>query len=196
MPEQVVIIGAGGHGKVVADIVTAAGDTVVGFLDDVVDKKNVLGAVCSAGNYPDCRFVIAIGNNAVRKQIAQAQNLPWYTAIHPSAVISPSAIIGEGSVVMPGVVVNADAKVGCHCILNTGAIVEHENWIEDYVHLSPRAALGGNVIVGERTHIGIGACVKNNTAVCGGCVIGAGAAVVNDVEEPGVYTGVPARRLK
>lgn len=196
MPERVVIIGASGHGKVVADIVRACGDIVVGFLDDDTEKENVIGPVCHAVNYPDCRFVIAIGSNAVRQSIAGMLSVSWYTAIHPSAVISPSAIIGQGTVVMANAVVNAGAVIGSHCIVNTAAVVEHENTLADFVHLSPGTALGGNVCVGECTHIGIGACVKNNITICSGCTIGAGAAVVKNIEESGTYIGVPARRIK
>lgn len=196
MPEQVIIIGASGHGKVVADIVRACGDAVVGFLDDDAEKENVLGPVRSAANYPDCRFVIAIGSNAVRKAIAASLSVCWYTAVHPTAVISPTAVLGEGTVVMANAVVNAQAEIGAHCIVNTAAVVEHENILADFVHVSPGAALGGNVRVGEGTHIGIGACVRNNTSICGGCTIGAGAAVVKNIGELGTYAGVPARRLK
>ena len=193
MAERVIIIGASGHGKVVADIVRACGDTVVGFLDDDTQKEHVLGPVSHAVNYPDCRFIIAIGNNAVRKAIAGCLSVSWYTAIHPSAIISPSAVLGGGTVVMPNAVVNAEAKIGAHCILNTAAVVEHENILADFVHVSPNAALGGNVHVGECTHVGIGACVKNNITICGGCTIGAGAAVVKKIDEAGVYVGVPAK---
>lgn len=196
MSERVIIIGAGGHGKVVADIVTACGDTVVGFLDDDTSKENVLGPVCNASLYPDCRFVIAIGNNEVRKNLADQLQLSWYAAVHPTAVISPSAVINEGTVVMANAVVNADAVIGMHCIVNTAAIVEHENLLADFVHISPNAALGGNVRVGQSTHVGIGACVRNNISICGGCTIGAGAAVVKNIDEAGTYVGIPARRIK
>ena len=165
MPERVVIIGASGHGKVVADIVRARGDVVVGFLDDDTEKENVMGPVCHAANYPDCRFVIAIGNNAVRRSIADKLTVSWYTALHPTAVISPSSVIGEGTVVMANAVVNADAVIGRHCIVNTAAVVEHENTLADFVHLSPGTALGGNVRVGEGSHVGIGACIKNNISI-------------------------------
>ena len=200
MAEKVVIIGAGGHGKVIADIVRAAGDTVAGFLDDDGSKTvcygcPVLGPVASAVALTDCRFVIAIGNNVVRRRIAEEYTLPWYTAIHPRAVISPGAEIGEGTVVMANAVINAEARIGRHCIINTGAIAEHENVIGDFAHLSPAAALGGNVTVGAGTHIGIGACVRNQVTICGGCTVGAGAAVVKDIGEPGVYAGVPAREI-
>ena len=202
MAERVIIVGASGHGKVIADIVTAAGDAVVGFLDDDTGKTMcgafpVLGTVADAEKYPDCSFVIAIGNNAIRKKIAETMAVKrWYTAVHPSAIISPSAVIGEGSVVMPNVVVNAESIVGRHCILNTGAVIEHENRIGDYVHISPRAALAGNVAVGEGTQIGLGVCVRNNIFICSGCTIGVGAVIVKDVNESGVYTGVPGRRIK
>ena len=196
MAQRVVIIGAGGHGKVVADIVRACGDAVVGFLDDEPGKENVLGPLSSARNYSDCRFVIAIGSNETRKRLADALSVRWYTAIHPTAVISPSASIGAGTVVMANAVVNAEAVIGAHCIVNTAAVVEHENVLADFVHISPNAALGGNVHVGECTHVGIGASVKNNVSICGGCTIGAGAAVVKDIDAAGIYVGVPARELK
>ena len=97
---------------------------------------------------------------------------------------------------MPGAVINAGAVVGKHCIINTGAVVEHDNSLEDYVHISPNAALGGTVRIGEGTHVGIGACVRNNIRICGGYIIGAGAAVVKNITEPGTYVGVPAGKIK
>lgn len=196
MAERVIIIGAGGHGKVVADIVRARGDVVVGFLDDDPGKENVLGPVSSAENYPDCSFVIAIGNNKARKRVEAELPARWYTAVHPTAVISPSAVIGTGTVVMANAVVNAQAVLGAHCIVNTAAVVEHENVLAGFVHISPNAALGGNVHVGECTHVGIGACVKNNISICDGCTIGAGAVVVKDIDVAGTYVGVPARELE
>ena len=200
MNEKVILIGASGHGKVIFDIVRAQGDTVIGFLDDNATGTRcgvpVLGPISDAEKYPEAKFIIAIGANHVRKRIAAELNVQWHTAVHPNAVVSPSAVIGEGTVVMAGAVVQAEAVVGDHCILNTGCIVEHENRISSYAHLSPRSALGGNVSIGEESHIGIGACVRNNISICGGCTVGAGAAVVSDLNEPGVYVGVPARRMK
>lgn len=201
MPERVIIIGAGGHGKVVADVVTVCGDTVLGFLDDDRTKTQcvgfpVLGSVADAERYLDCRFLLAIGSNEARKNLAERfPAVSWHTAVHPSAIVSPSVSIGAGTVIMPGVIINAEARIGNHCIVNTGAVVEHENQIGDYVHLSPRTALGGNVTVGALCHVGIGASVRNNTAICSGCTVGAGAVVVKNIEEVGVYAGVPARRL-
>lgn len=200
MNEKVILIGASGHGKVIFDIVSAQGDIVIGFLDDNATGTccgvPILGSVRDAENYPEAKFLIAIGANHLRKRFAEELNVQWHTAIHPSTVVSPSAVIGEGTVVMPNAVIQTEAVIGCHCIINTGAIVEHENHIGDYVHLSPRVALGGNVSVDAETHVGIGACIRNNISICQGCVIGAGAAVVNDLKISGTYVGVPARRMK
>ena len=200
MNEQVILIGASGHGKVIFDIVQAQGDIVIGFLDDnatgICCGVPILGPVLNAKKYPEAKFIIAIGANHLRKRIAKELDVQWHTAIHPSAVVSPSAVVGEGTVVMPNAVIQTEAVIGYHCIINSGAIVEHEDHIGDYVHLSPGAALGGNVSIGSETHIGIGACVRNNSSICLGCVIGAGAAVVTYLTESGTYVGVPARIIK
>lgn len=202
MPEAVILIGGGGHAKVIIDCIRAAGDRVAGILDDglapgsLVLDVPVLGKTEDFAQYRSHPFLIAIGNNAVRQKLARRMDVTWHTAIHPAAVVSPYAAIGAGTVVMPRAVVNAGALVGEHCIVNTGAIVEHDNRLGDFVHVSPGAALGGTVSLGEATHVGIGAAVKNNVRICGGCLIGAGAAVVKDITEPGTYVGVPARKLK
>ncbi len=193
MQKKVVIIGAGGHGRVVADVVRACGDIVVGFLDDD-PSLDTLGAVKDYANYSDCLFFAAIGNPEIREAIVQQLDVDWYTAIHPSAIVSPSARVEEGTVVMPNAVINAGAHIGKHCIINSGAIVEHDNQIEEYVHISVGARLGGTVQVGKKTWIGIGATVSNRMSICGGCMIGAGAVVVENITEQGIYVGVPARR--
>ena len=200
MDKNVVIIGAGGHAKVIADIIVKSGDNVVGFLDDninidtiIVDSYKVIGTLeyISALNN-DYEFVIAIGDNKKRKEIAK-ETIKFYTAIHPSAQIGLDVEIGEGTVVMANAVINSSAKIGKHCIINTGAIIEHDNILEDYVHVSPNAALGGTVTVGECTHIGIGATVKNNINICKNCTIGAGAVIVENLDEQGIYIGIPAK---
>lgn len=204
MNKEVIIIGASGHGKVVADIVRQSGDTVLGFLDDAaclpatICGFPVLGAVSDYRSYPDACFVIAIGNASVRRKIVeQLEDVQWYTAIHPTAVVSPmGTAIGEGTVVMANAVVNSCAQVGKHCILNTSAVVEHDNRIGDYAHISVGAKLAGTVTIGENTWVGIGAVVSNNLSVCPDCMIGAGAVVVKNIEEPGTYVGVPARKVK
>ena len=154
MNEKVVIIGAGGHAKVIADIVIRSNDELIGFLDDnilketsIIKNYKVIGTIKDAKelqqNNSKIKFIIGIGNNDVRKKIAEAYSLPYYTAIHPSAIIGLNVKIEEGTVLMANSIINPDSKIGKHCIINTGTIVEHENTIEDYVHLSPSVTLSG-----------------------------------------------------
>lgn len=197
---DVIIIGAGGHARVIADIVRCSGDRVLGFLDDAAPSADlpVLGKVKDYVNYPVAAFIIGIGNAAVRRKIAeQLAGVNWYTAIHPAAVISAEGVsIGAGTAVMAGAVINPGAVIGAHCIINTASVVEHDNRIGDFAHISVGAKLAGTVTVGEDTWVGIGAAVSNNVDICGGCMIGAGAVVVKSITEPGTYVGVPARRIK
>lgn len=201
MCKEIIVIGSGGHAKVVIDCIRCAGDKIRGILDDEMPVGtqilgySVLGNVDAYVNYPDCRFIIAIGDNAVRKAIAEKLDVQWHTAIHPSAVVSEFATIGEGSMILPNAVINSCASVGAHCIINTASVVEHDNVIGNFAHISPKAALAGHVTVGELTQVGIGASVRQNATICGGCLIGAGAAVVKDISRPGVYAGVPAKLL-
>lgn len=202
MSEAIILIGGSGHARVIIDCIYASGGVVAGILDDGMTAGEevlgvpVLGKTDDFEKFREYQFLIAIGNNPVRRRIAESMQVRWTTAIHPSAVISPYAKLGEGTVVMANAVVNPGATVGRHCIVNTGAIVEHDCILEDYVHISPAAALGGAVKVGEQTHIGIGARVRNNVSICKNCTIGAGAVVVSDIPTPGVYVGVPARKIK
>lgn len=202
------IIGAGGHGKVILDIALLCGYPVLGFLDDALSGKEtagypILGPVGTAYEYRDrAEFVLAIGSNPVREKLAgelagdASGSICWATLIHPSAVVGTGAKIGAGSVVMANAVINPFAAIGRHCIINTGAVVEHDNVLADFVHLSPGAVLAGTVCVGERTQIGAGALVRNNLDICADCTIGIGAVVVKNIEEPGVYIGVPAERRR
>ncbi len=204
MDKKVVIIGASGHGRVIADIVMKSGDQVLGFLDDDRELPKqiagipVLGVVADYEKYEDAYFVIGIGSAKIREKIAGflKQRVLWYTAIHPAAILSVLDVeIGEGTVVMANAVINAGAKTGRHCIVNTGAIVEHDCVLEDFVHISPNAALAGTVTVGTRSWVGIGASVRNNLRIAKDCMIGAGCTVVKDIREPGIYVGTPAGRL-
>lgn len=200
---NVIIIGTGGHAKVVADIVNLSGDHLVGFLTTDTDKTEFMGKPILGGNedyiaYPHCHFIIAIGNTAARKKLSQAmKEVKWYTAIHPNSVISAlDTEIGEGSVITANAVINPNSKVGKHCIINTGAIVEHDNRIQDYAHISVGAKLSGATEIGEGTWIGAGATVINGITICNDCMIGAGAVVIRDITAPGTYVGVPATPIK
>ena len=200
--ENVIIIGAGGHAKVIADIIIKSGDRLIGFIDDNLPKDSmvinypVLGKTEDIYKFGDtASFIIGIGNNYTRKQIAERHDIKWHTAIHPSAVISIDVDIGEGTAIMANAVINPSTKISRHCIINSGAVVEHDNTIADYVHVSPNASTGGTVNIGALTHIGIGAVVKNNISVSSECIVGAGAVVVKDIVDKGVYVGVPAKKV-
>ena len=199
---RLIIIGAGGHGKVIADNAYKNGYTEICFVDDNQTGDcmgfPIIGVSADIDELNDGKtdFVIGIGNNGVRKAVSEKHDVNWITLIHPSANIAFNAQIGKGTVVMAGAVINASAIVGDHCIINTGAVVEQDNLIENFVHISPKAALGGTVRIGECTHIGIGAVVKNNVEICDRTVIGAGAVVVKNKAQEGTYVGVPARKIK
>ncbi|MBR2335317.1 MAG: acetyltransferase [Clostridia bacterium] len=204
MNEKVIIIGAGGHAKVVADTVRKNGDEVIGFLDDKCDKRGegfchstILGAVSEYGRFADeASFIVAVGDGLARKRISETVNAKWYTAIHPSAIIADGVKIGEGSFVSAGAIVNPDTEVGKHTIINTGSIVEHDCKIGDFTHIAPSATVCGGTSVGELCWIGAGATVINGITVCNGVTVGAGATVVKNVTERGIYVGVPAGKLE
>lgn len=200
---KVVIIGASGHGRVIADIIESCGDELMGFLDDrsadCFPGEKILGKIIDAPKMAQgsVQFVIGIGDNKVRRRLAtELRDLQFYTAIHPSAVIAKEVKIGAGTVVMANAVINTGSIVGKHCIVNTAATVDHDNQIGDFVHISPGAHTAGTVSIGEGTWLGIGAVVSNNLNICGGCTIGAGAVVIRDITEVGVYAGVPLRSLR
>lgn len=201
--KKVVIIGGSGHGKVIADIIVKNGDRVVGFLDDNVNLPKYiigfpyLGVIDRAKEFTDCEFVVGIGYNDVRRRIAEKYaDLPWYTAIHPTASIGLDVTIGKGTVVMAHAAINSSARIGEHCIINTGADVEHDNVIGSFTHISPHVALGGTVTVGENCHVGIGSTVKNNISICSNVTLGAGAVVVKNIETSCVCVGVPAKQME
>lgn len=196
MNKEVIIIGAGGQGRVLADIVNESGDIVYGFLDDNAqsDKNvNIVGRVEDCEKYRDKFFIVGIGNNKLRQRIVnQYHFLNFYTAIHPSAVISRNALIGEGTCVMANAVINTDAEVGKHCIINTHTTIEHDDTVGDFVHVSPGATLCGTVTVGDCVHIGAGATVKNNVRITSESIIGMGAVVLRNIDTKGTYIGIPA----
>ncbi len=207
MQKKVIILGASGHARVIADIIKSSNDELVGFLDDnmdiqgnvIFDDKKVLGTTKEEDieKYKDNYFIIGIGSNRVRKLISQKYpNLKWYTAIHPNAVIGSNVTIDEGSVVMAGVVINTGTKVGKHCIVNTCSSLDHDNTLEDYVHISPGSHLAGTVTIKESTWICAGVTVINNIEIEKNNIIGAGATVIRDIEEENnTYVGVPVRKL-
>jgi len=205
MKDKLIIIGASGHGKVVADIAIKMNKwQSFAFLDDDESIKTsmgleVIGKTADAFTYKDeADFFVAIGNNAVRERVQVKlieQGLNVLSLIHPSAVIGTDVEIGIGTAVMAGVVINSSTRIGKGCIINTSASLDHDNVIEDYVHISPGVNMAGTVKVGKGSWIGIGSVVSNNVNICSGCKVGAGAVVVKDITEPGTYVGIPVRKI-
>lgn len=192
-----VFYGASGHAKVIIEALIESGGQVTGIVDDNIDVKELLSFPVS-GKYEEKKFtgrpyIISIGDNAARKRVVERIREKFGKVIHPAAVISPSAAIGDGTVVMAGVIVNAEARIGDHVILNTGATIDHDSVISDFAHISPNATICGTVHVGEGTHVGAGATVIQNIRIGKWTVIGAGAVVTKDVPDNTVVAGVPAR---
>lgn len=199
MKNKIVIIGAGGQGRVCADIARLMGYAKVIFLDDS-------DTPCAAGktnDYPrylqDADFFVAIGNGAVRRKVQmmlEENGASIATLIHPNAAIAQDVRIGKGTAVMAGAVINPGATVGSGNIINTCASVDHDCRVGDYIHIAVGARICGMVCLEDDSWIGAGAVVIQGLSICGGCMIGAGAVVVKSITEKGTYLGVPARRVK
>lgn len=190
------LYGASGHGRVIKEIIEASGGVVRAFIDDnmAVDRVADLEVLHSAtGLHP---LIVSIGSNAARRRVAERTGGPFGMAVHPAAVVSPSARIGEGTVVMAGAVINAGAVVGRHCIVNTGASIDHDCVVADFCHIAPHAALCGGVHVGEETLIGVGASVIPCINIGRRCTVGAGATVINHIKDDMTVVGTPAKCLK
>jgi sugar O-acyltransferase (sialic acid O-acetyltransferase NeuD family) len=199
--EKIVLIGAGGHGAVIKEILDENSSNILCFIDANFAINECLGVnvIHEESELVDddsLAFVISVGSNLIRKNIANQQSRQYINAIHPSSVISKSLDIGFGNAFMAGVCINARTKIGNHCIVNTNATVDHDCVLEDFVHVSPGVQLGGNVYVDEGAHIGIGASVKPGIKIGKWSVVGAGAVVVNDVPDGVTVVGVPAKILK
>ncbi len=205
MKDGLLIIGASGHGKVVADVALKMNKwQSIAFLDDNEDLMEsmgmqVIGKSTDASKYiDDFDIFVAIGNNATREKVIKQLELAGAELpllIHPNAVIGEQVELGSGTVVMAGVVINSSTRIGKGCIINTGATIDHDNVIEDFVHISPGVNTAGTVRVGCGTWLGIGSKVSNNVNITSGCIVGAGAVVVKNITESGTYVGVPARKV-
>lgn len=206
--KRVLIVGAGGHGQVVADILLvaqASGSPLVpiGFVDDAAERhhKTVrnLPIYGKVNQYRDVRFdevILAIGNNLIRSQFFasfQAVGVNIGTAIHPSAIISGDVTIGPGTIVCAGVVINTGSNIGANVILNTSCSVDHHNFVDNHVHIAPGARTGGDVQIGSGALIGMGAVVMPQRHVGAWSVVGAGALVYENVLAGATVVGVPAK---
>ncbi len=211
--KKIVIIGASGHAKVVADIILSRKRDlnekieIVAFLDD--NYKNlgyqkifgipIIGTLKKIENFDKVNywFIIGVGNNHIREKIfKQYSELNYYTAIHPKATIAEEVLIGAGTVIMANVVINAYSTIGKQCILNTSSIIEHDNVLKDYVHVSSNAVLCGEVSINNGSWIGAGSVVKQQISIGENVMIGAGTVIIRDVEDNCTIVGNPGRIIK
>lgn len=201
MRKKLIIIGASGHGKVVADIAIKMNQwQEIVFMDNNESLTqslglDVIGTTDDAFKYKiEADFFVAIGNNQIRKDIQEkllSGGCNVVRLIHPQAILGLDVQIGVGTVIMAGVVINSSSRVGNGCIINTSSSIDHDNDIGDYVHVSPGARTAGIVSIGSRTWLGVSSTVSNNIKICHDCTIGAGSVVIRDIVKPGIYFGVP-----
>lgn len=203
MGKKLIIIGASGHGKVVANIAKLSGYEKVEFLDDSDTRiscgnYNVVGKVEDFKKYKDCDFIVGIGNAAIREKIQNMiinDGCKVVTLIHPKAVVADDTELGVGIVVMAGAVINSGSSIGNGAIINPCSSVDHDCTVEDFVHVSVGTHVAGTVHIAKKTWIGAGATVSNNININVTCMIGAGAVVVSNIEQEGTYVGVPAKLI-
>lgn len=197
---KLAIIGASGHGRVIADIAKKNGYKEIVFLDDDESIHEcggypVIGKSSEAGTI-DADVIVGIGNADIRKRIQESvSEEKLVTLVHPNAVVAEDVVMGTGTVVMAGAVINSGTHIGKGCIINTCSSVDHDCAVGDYAHIAVGCHLCGTVIVGNGTWIGAGATVSNNVSICSDCMIGAGAVVIKNIAEYGTYVGVPVRRM-
>lgn len=206
MPDKLLVVGAGGHGKVVIDALRSVKTTRTIVVADEDTRKSgqvLLGlpvmAPLDAAIGGASIFHVAIGNNTIRERLSArliAAGLAGVTIPHPRASIADSVRLGDGAFIAAMAVIGPDAAVDAGCIINHGAIVDHDCRINAFAHIAPGATLGGGVRVGTRVLIGAGANVLPGVSIGDDCVVGAGAVVLNDLEPGSMYVGVPARKFR
>ena len=205
---RLLIWGAGGHAKVVADVARANGLEIAGFLDETEARhshafygSHIVGGsrwLTSPEGDRACEVFVAIGDNMTRErclEVAMREGYSIPTLVHPSSSVSPSAQLASGTIVMAGAIVQAATVIGLGGIINTGASVDHDCVLGRVVHIAPGARLAGQVEVGDRSCIGIGAVVIPRIRIGHDCIVGAGAAVIRDVLDGETVVGVPARAI-
>jgi sugar O-acyltransferase (sialic acid O-acetyltransferase NeuD family) len=201
MKKNVTVIGAGGHGKVVIDCMEQENKYhIEAVVDDNYKDRTIydfeVAEKSNTSDYKGQSVIIAVGDCKIRKKIASDLKSEFVSTIHPSAVVSKYAKVGEGSQIFANAVLNPGAVLGNHVIINTGAIVEHDCKIGDFVHLSPNSCIGGGVTIGTCTHIGLGASIIQGITIGNNVIIGAGAVVVTDIPDNCTAVGIPAKPIK
>ena len=202
LPDNIVVLGAGGHAKVVIATVSAAGGKVMAVYDD--DEawwgRKILGVPIegpiSSEQIGSTPAIIAIGRNRARQSIAERLHAQWISVCHPDTTVHSSVSLGHGTVIFAGAVVQPDTTIGAHSIINTAASLDHDCIIGDFVHVGPGAHLCGGVTVDEGVLLGVGAKVAPNVKVGAWSTAGAGAVCVLDVPGNTTVVGVPARPIE
>ena len=206
MSEHIVIIGAGGHARVVADILSAQGRHAIGHIDPNTTLPGVIGTDDTLGTLMRDRgvggFVIGIGSvrggQSLRSTLfarACAFGLQPVTLVHPAATVSSSARLGAGTVVMAGAIVNPGVVVGENSIVNTGAIIDHDGRVGAHTHIAPGSTLSGDVTIGDHCLVGTGTIARNGVTVGDGATVGAGSLLLGHYPGGATYVGQPARPL-
>jgi len=194
------IYGASGHGKVIIDIAESINISIDQIFDDnnKIESLNDRAVIHDLNKkLLDSDTIIAIGNNKIRKKVVESfKGVISDAIIHKSAIISPNTTIEKGTVVMSNACVNSSTEIGKHCIINTASTIDHDCVIEDYVHISPNAAIAGGVTILEGTHVGIGAVVIPGIKIGNWVTIGAGAVIINDIPDFAVVVGNPGKIIK
>lgn len=190
------LYGASGHAKVIMDILTDSGILINGLIDDNESVESLLGYPVFHGETTLAPVIVSIGSNPIRQKVVGKLSGPFGKAVHPSAIVSSLASVGEGSVVMQGAIIQSCAAVGKHCIINTGASVDHECIIEDFVHISPHATLCGNVCVGEGSWIGAGSVILPGVKIGKWSIVGAGSVVSKNIPDYILASGNRCKILK
>jgi sugar O-acyltransferase (sialic acid O-acetyltransferase NeuD family) len=198
---RLLVIGAGGHAKVVIDSARAASIDVVGVIGDPQGRTDLLGVpiAATADSIEADAFIIAVGDNRTRSERFSEYletGLEAATVIHPSAVIAEGVKVGRGTFIAPRVVINVDASIGENCILNTACAIDHDCIIEDHVHIGPMSGLCGAVRIGTGTLVGVGSSIIPMRTFGSWTVVGAGSTVVTDIPADDLYAGVPARPIR
>lgn len=190
------LYGASGHAKVIMDILKDNHVEIEGLVDDNPNINELSGYPVFHGKEDISPLIISIGDNKIRQVIAHKLNVEFGTAIHSSAIVSPYAIVEEGSVIMQGAIVQSGTCIGKHCIVNTGASIDHECLVGDYVHISPHSTLCGSVHVGEGTWIGAGTTVLPGVKIGKWSVVGAGSVVAKDIPDGVLAVGNRCKTIK
>ncbi len=204
--KDVLIFGAGGHAKVVADILLQSGRSKVrAFVDDRLAGQSLLGIPVieekAAWLEENCDALVAIGDNFIRSKVVKkildyAPAISFGTAVHPTAVIASHVILGTGVVVMANAVINSATEIGAHCIVNTSASVDHDCVLSAFSSIAPGATLGGNCMIGDYSAVSIGAVLIHGIRVGEHTVVGAGSTVTSHLPANIVAYGSPAKEIR